>query len=246
MKNEAALALITGAAQGIGRCLAQGFAQQGYRVCALDVQAMEFEGFAGVGAGAISAYQLDVSQPDAVERVFAQIAREQGTPHVLINNAAMSQFSKPLNEIEIAEFSKLIATNLTGAFACAKAFVAANKGASWGRIINIASTRFHQNEAHWEAYGASKGGLVALTNSLCVSLSGTGVTVNAISPGWICCEGYDELCELDHSQHPSGRVGRPEDILRACLFLCERANDFMNGANLIIDGGMTKRMIYES
>ena len=102
-----------------------------------------------------------------------------------------------------------------------------------------------QNEAGWEAYGASKGGIVSLTNSLCVSLINTGITVNAISPGWIETGDYESLTERDHKQHPSGRVGKPQDILNACLFLCREENDFINGANLIIDGGMTKKMIYE-
>lgn len=241
MEKELPIALITGAAQGIGRCLALGFAQHAYRVCALDIQAMEFE-----GQSTIHPYSLDLSKHGDVTRVIDAIARDWGKPSVLINNAAISKFSKPVGAIDVAEFAEVLATNLTGAFACAQSFIAANKGLGMGRIINIASTRFHQNEADWEAYGASKGGIVALTNSLCVSLSGTGVTVNAISPGWICCEGYDELLPLDHSQHPSGRVGKPEDILRACLFLCEEGNNFINGTNLIIDGGMTKRMIYES
>ncbi|MFI3243319.1 MAG: SDR family oxidoreductase [Akkermansia sp.] len=239
MESERGLAIITGAAQGIGNCLAHGFAQQGYRVCALDVQPMDFS-----GAANIAAYQIDLADTSSIAQLFEQITQEWGQPAVLINNAAISKFSKPLGEIAVVEFEQVIATNLTGSFACAKAFVAANKGMGWGRIINMSSTRFHQNEADWEAYGASKGGIISLTNSLCVSLSGTGITVNAISPGWICCEGYEALSELDHSQHPSGRVGKPEDILRACLFLCEKGNDFINGTNLIIDGGMTKRMIY--
>ncbi len=241
MNTKPRLAIITGAAQGIGRCLVRGFAEQGYRVCALDVQAMDFE-----GVEKVATYHIDLADVGDIEAVFAQITQQWGQPSVLINNAAQSKFSKPLGEIAVEEFADLIAVNLTAAFACAKAFVAANKGLEDGRIINMGSTRFHQNEADWEAYGASKGGIISLTNSLCVSLSGTGITVNAISPGWICTEGYEDLIPLDHSQHPSGRVGKPEDILRACLFLCEEGNDFINGANLIIDGGMTKRMIYES
>ena len=129
---------------------------------------------------------------------------------------------------------------------CCKQFVEANRGMEYGRIINIASTRWHQNEADWEAYGASKGGLVSLTNTLCVSLAGTRITVNAVSPGWIECSDYGSLTREDHMQHPSGRVGVPEDIARMVLFLAARENDFINGANIVIDGGMTKRMIYYS
>ena len=143
-----------------------------------------------------------------------------------------------------AYFHAVFGGNLRGAFLCCRAFQAANAGADYGRIINIASTRGLQNEAHWEAYGASKGGLTALTASLCVSLSGSGITVNAISPGWIETGDYAALRPEDHAQHPSGRVGRPDDILRAALFLADPANDFVNGANLIVDGGMTRRMIY--
>ena len=111
-------------------------------------------------------------------------------------------------------------------------------------VINIASTRWNQNEAGWEAYGASKGGLVSLTNTLAVSLSATPITVNAVSPGWIQVDGYETLSHADHAQHPSGRVGIPRDIVNACLFLAHEENDFVNGHNLVVDGGMTKRMIY--
>ena len=102
-----------------------------------------------------------------------------------------------------------------------------------------------QNEANWEAYGASKGGLISMSNTLAISLSRTPITVNAISPGWIQVDNYDDLTEADHSQHPSGRVGIPRDILNACLFLANPENDFINATNLVIDGGMTKKMIYE-
>ena len=91
----------------------------------------------------------------------------------------------------------------------------------------------------------SVGGLVSLTNSLCVSLRHTPITVNTISPGWIEVKDVMSLTQEDHEQHPSRRVGRPDDIVRACLFLADERNDFINGHNLIVDGGMSKRMIYE-
>jgi hypothetical protein len=100
------------------------------------------------------------------------------------------------------------------------------------------------SEPNSEAYAASKGGIVSLTHALALSLSAENMTVNAISPGWIQNDNYGALTENDHKQHPSQRVGKPEDIARACLFLTDDKNDFINGQNIIVDGGMTKKMIY--
>jgi len=100
------------------------------------------------------------------------------------------------------------------------------------------------SEANSEAYAASKGGLISLTHALAISLSAENVTVNAISPGWIENNDYEQLTENDHQQHPSKRVGKPEDIAEMCLFLTDEKNDFINGQNIVIDGGMTKKMIY--
>lgn len=114
----------------------------------------------------------------------------------------------------------------------------------YGRIINISSTRYLMSEPGSEGYAASKGGIYALTHALAISLSPYHITVNSISPGWIQTHNYDSLTDKDHHQHPSGRVGKPEDIARTCLFLCEDKNDFINGENITVDGGMTKKMIY--
>lgn len=230
--------IISGAAQGIGHALAIGYAKQGYEVMALDIVDAFF------GEKNIHFFKIDLLQEEQIKDCFDQIKEQFGPVAILINNGAISKFNKSINKITIAEFDKVIATNLRGAFICAKYFVEINEGAGYGRIINIASTRYQQNEAGWDAYGASKGGIVSLTNSLCVSLSNTKITVNAISPGWIETQNYDDLRPEDHYQHPSGRVGKPQDILRACLFLSDKENDFINGANLLVDGGMTKKMIY--
>ena len=167
-----------------------------------------------------------------------------GTVHILINNGAIAGFRKDILKITDDEFDNVINVNLSGSLYCARAFVHANKGAEYGRIINIASTRFNQNESGWESYGASKGGVVSLTNSLAISLSETNITVNAISPGWIETVNYQALTVEDHAQHPARRVGKPEDIARTCLFLTDEQNDFIDGENIIVDGGMTKKMIY--
>lgn len=233
-------AVITGGARGIGKCLVESFASKGYEVFALDI----LENF-NFKSENIHFFKVDLKDEREIKDVFQKIKHEFGEIHILINNGAISKFNKSISEIEVEEFDRVIATNLRGSFICCKEFIQANKGANFGRIINIASTRFHQNEANWEAYGASKGGIISLTNTLCVSLSGTNITVNAVSPGWIETEEYENLREIDHSQHPSGRVGKPKDIANVCLFLSDEENSFINGANILVDGGMTKKMIYE-
>ncbi|MCD8171909.1 MAG: SDR family oxidoreductase [Alistipes sp.] len=113
-----------------------------------------------------------------------------------------------------------------------------------GRIINIASTRWAQSEPGSEGYAASKGGIVSLTHALSASFSGSGVTVNCVSPGWIETGDYGALSAADHAQHPLGRVGRPGDIARVCLMLADPHNGFIDGENIVVDGGMTRKMIY--
>ncbi|RDC48945.1 SDR family NAD(P)-dependent oxidoreductase, partial [Acinetobacter sp. RIT592] len=165
--------------------------------------------------------------------------------HILINNGAISKFNKSIYDITLSEFDEVMDVNLRGSFICSQEFIKANQDESYGRIVNIASTRFNQNEAGWESYGASKGGLISLTNTMAISLSNTPITVNAISPGWIETQDYEGLSESDHKIHPSGRVGKPKDIVNTCLFLTHYENDFINGCNIIVDGGMTKKMIYD-
>lgn len=232
-------AVITGGASGIGRHLAVGFAENGYEVFVFDKLNTSFS------ENNIHFFQMDLQNESQIHHCFKTIKEQYGEIHVLINNGAISKFHKPIFELTSQEFDRVIQTNLRGSFLCCKEFINQHTMGTYGRIVNIASTRFHQNEAGWEAYGASKGGLVSLTNSLCISLSNTGITVNAVSPGWIQVEEYGKLTEIDHRQHPSGRVGKPQDVVNACLFLCDSSNDFINGTNLLVDGGITKKMIYE-
>ena len=231
--------LITGGASGIGKHLALGFAKHDYEVFVLDIIYADFN------QKNFHFFKADLCNENEIVCCFQEIVNQFGFIDILINNGAISKFEKPIQQVELSEFDRVIHTNLRGVFLCCREFVRINQKTNFGRIINIASTRFHQNEAHWEAYGASKGGIVSLTNSLCVSLSNTNITVNAISPGWIEVEHYDSLSSSDHQQHPSGRVGKPSDIVNLCLFLCQPENNFINGANIPVDGGMTKRMIYE-
>ncbi|WP_290770206.1 MULTISPECIES: SDR family NAD(P)-dependent oxidoreductase [Exiguobacterium] len=228
--------IVTGVSQGIGYAIAQAFVNQ-YEVIGLDIgDDPDIEG--------LRFYQVDLGDTSELKRVFDDIHNEFGRAHVLINNGGIASLVKPIDELEIDTFKRVIDVNLVGTFNCAKYFLELNQGESYGRIVNMASTRAFQNEPHWDAYGASKGGIVGLTHSLAISLGDRPVTVNAISPGWIHTSD-EALREIDHEQHPSGRVGEPEDIVRAVQYLIDRQNSFVNGHNLVIDGGMTKKMIYE-
>ncbi|WP_104038384.1 SDR family NAD(P)-dependent oxidoreductase [Vibrio jasicida] len=229
--------VITGGSQGIGQHLALAYLEQQAKVIVLDIAPnknpdMDF-------------HLVDLGRPEQIEQAFDEIQRKYGKVDVLINNGAIANFNKPIQQLTFEEFSRVIDVNLKGAFACSRRFIALNHAQPYGRIINIASTRWNQNESGWDAYGASKGGVISMTQSMAISLSDTPITVNAVSPGWIQVEGYGELDSFDHQQHPSGRVGKAKDIVNACLFLTHPENDFINGHNLVVDGGMSKKMIYQ-
>ncbi len=230
------ICVITGGSSGLGFDMAQQFAKKGYKVIVLDIIENKED--------YVDYIKTDLSEPSSIEQAFNLIEEKYGKIHVLINNGAIAMFVKNISDVSLQEYDKVLNTNLRGAFLCSKKFIELNRGEDYGRIINISSTRWHQNMEDWELYGMSKGGIVSLTNSLCVSLKGTPITVNAISPGFIHVGYWKELEQRDHDIHPSNRVGRPRDISNACLFLADEENDFINGANIVIDGGMTKRMIY--
>ena len=194
-------------------------------------------------------FQTDVSDEESVRNSVAASVDQFGNISGLINNAAI-QIDKPVTELTLEEWNRLIGTNLTGAFLCVKHAAPFLKNTK-GSIINISSTRTFQSEPNTEAYSASKGGILSLTHALAMSL-GPEIRVNCISPGWIDVSAIKkkskvnqiDLSEDDHLQHPAGRVGKPEDIANIVLFLLNPENDFITGQNFIIDGGMTKKMIY--
>jgi NAD(P)-dependent dehydrogenase (short-subunit alcohol dehydrogenase family) len=172
----------------------------------------------------------------AVER-----ARDRfGRLDALVCNAGF-MIRKPIGRLSLAEWQSVIGTNLTSTFLLARAGEPLLR-ASNGAIVTIASTRAHQSEPNTESYAASKGGLLALTHALAVSL-GPEIRANCVSPGWIDTQG-GSLSAEDHAQHPAGRVGRVEDVASLVAWLLGPDSRFVTGAEFIIDGGMTRKMIY--
>lgn len=237
--------IVTGTANGIGKGIAQAFAEKGDTVILCDVLAVAGEEleklFQSLGYRA-EFKALDVGEAEQVERVFTEIEETYGNIDVLINNAGISEWHDPLT-MPIETFDHIIATNLRSVFLCSRE--AAKRMKKGGAIISMASTRAQMSEPFSEAYAASKGGIVSITHALAASFSPLNITVNCISPGWIHTGDVADLRPEDHAQHFSNRVGTVEDIARMCLFLANPENNFINGENITIDGGMTKKMMYE-
>ncbi|MDQ0060169.1 SDR family NAD(P)-dependent oxidoreductase [Paenibacillus harenae] len=239
--------LITGAGGGIGRVVALAYAQQGAIVVITDKLEDKLEETANLlrEKGFDShRYAADMSKPEQIAALVKQIGELLGTIDIVINNAGFGIW-KPPYDLELDEWDDVINTNLRGTFVCAREAAKLMRVGGGGSIVNISSTRAMMSEPNSEAYAASKGGILSLTHALAVSLGPDRITVNAICPGWIENGDYSRLRPEDHTQHPSQRVGRPNDIARACLYLTNPQNDFITGTSLTIDGGMTRKMIYE-
>jgi NAD(P)-dependent dehydrogenase (short-subunit alcohol dehydrogenase family) len=243
---------ITGGAQGIGRATAEAALAAGWNVAILDRdrQALAEAGAAIRQPGRLLALQGDVAREAAVRTAMRAAEKRFGGLDALVNNAGMLPSRHGLAAMSLKEWNAVLGVNLTGAFLCAK-HAAAMLARRRGAIVNIASTRALMSEGDDLAYAASKGGLLALTHALAIDL-GPAVRVNCISPGWIDTSawkkkaraGQARLSRADHAQHPVGRVGRPQDIAAAVTFLVGPDSGFATGANFVIDGGMTRKMIY--
>ncbi len=251
--TESKVALVTGGAQGIGRAVCQSLLNQGMTViCAdIDMEAAEetVENYSSLGN--IKAINLDVADEPSVQNCIQEVIETFGRLDVLINNAGLSTaFNDPIEDLSLDEWQRYMDVNLTGVFLVSKHAIPYLREQK-GNIINIASSRAQQSERDTEAYAASKGGVLSLTHSLAISLSGD-IRVNCISPGWIEVGDWQKSrtriepihSPADLAQHPVGRIGQPDDIAYMVCYLASDVAGFITGQNFVIDGGMNIKMAY--
>ena len=219
--------VVTGGAQGIGRCIVDEFVKAGADVHVIDV-------LPGVW------YVGDISDPAVLEDFASKVIAKSGKVDVIVNNAL--PLFKGLDECSYAEFLYAQKVGVAAPFYLAKLF--RDHFALGASIVNISSSRDRMSQPQSESYTAAKGGIAALTHALAVSLAGK-VRVNSVSPGWIDTA-FKTYEGADAAQHPAGRVGNPLDIANVVLFLASEKAGFITGENICVDGGMTRQMIYHN
>lgn len=219
------VAVVTGGARGIGKVICEEFKRAGAHVCTIDLLPNDY--FVG-----------DIAEEGALREFAGKVIADWGKIDFLINNACVSRGG--IENCSYDDFNYVLRVGVSAPFMLAKLFK--DHFNTGGVIINVSSTRDRMSQPNTESYTACKGGIAALTHALAVSLAGK-VRVNSISPGWIDTTGT-QFEGPDKSQHPAGRVGRPDDIAAMVLFLCSDRAGFITGENITIDGGMTRLMIY--
>ena len=217
--------IVTGGANGIGKCIADEFRKQGACVYVIDRQ--EGDHFVG-----------DISKKEVLESFVTEVLKKHDRIDCIINNAL--PLMKGIDECSYEEFQYALSVGVTAPFYLVKLLM--DHLAEGASIVNISSSRDRMSQPQTESYTAAKGGIAALTHALAVSLAGRA-RVNSISPGWIDTS-YVVYEGPDAIQQPVGRVGNPMDITNMVLFLCSDKAGFITGENICIDGGMTKQMIY--
>ena len=225
MEYSGKVAVVTGGAHGIGRCVAQEFGRRGASVAVIDVR--KGDHFVG-----------DISRKEVLEAFAQEVVARHGRVDYIVNNAL--PLMKGLDECSWEDFQYAMAVGVTAPFYLVK--LLAPHLAAGASIVNISSSRDRMSQPQTESYTAAKGGIAALTHALAVTLRGKA-RVNSISPGWIDTD-FSEHAGPDAAQQPAGRVGNPMDIAHMVLYLCSDRAGFITGENICIDGGMTRQMIY--
>lgn len=233
--TETRVAVVTGAAQGIGRRTAELLAAEGYQLAVIDTRPVDLDGLMFVG---------DVSDEGSVAQFVSEVESVYGGCDVLVNNAGIASIA-PAEDTDAAQWRRVIDVNLTGPFLLCRAFGRRMLVRGTGSIVNIASVAGLLGVADRVAYNASKHGLIGMTRTLAVEWGGRGVRVNAVCPGWVKTEMDDEsqasgaYADTDITEHvPMARFAQPEDVARAVAFLADpERSGFINGAALSVDGG---------
>lgn len=254
MRVKDRVAIVTGAAMGIGKGIATVLAREGARVVVADVNATEgartAEELARGGREAVFV-QADVSDEHQVRAMVQRAAERYGSLSILVNNAAIGVYT-PVHETTLEAWERCLRVNLTGPFLCVKYALPHLKAAGGGAIVNIASVHAYQNVGGTAPYAASKGGLAALTRVMAIDYARDGIRVNAICPGWV----YTPLIERIFRESGDfegmrrtvaqrqllGRLGTPEDIGNAVLYLVSDESSFVTGTSLFVDAGLTAQL----
>lgn len=237
------IAVVTGGAKGIGKCIVDELRKAGARVYVIDIQ--EYPEVSNEKPDGCSSdpyvgdyYVGDISKKETLEAFVDKVIAENGKIDILVNNAI--PISKGIEQCSFEEFQYALNVGITAPFYLAKLF--STYFAEGASIINISSSRDRMSQPQTESYTAAKGGISSLTHALAISLAGK-VRVNSISPGWIDTE-YTVYEGPDAYQQPVGRVGNPMDIANMVMYLASDKAGFITGENICIDGGMTRQMIY--
>jgi 2-hydroxycyclohexanecarboxyl-CoA dehydrogenase len=246
---EGKTAIVTGGASGIGLAIAEALAARGAAVAIFDIQQEaldeQVDRLRGEGLG-VSGYRVDVTDRPAVDLAVEQVGSDLGVPLILVNNAGKPLFRRFVN-ITVEEWRSVLDVNLTGTFHMCQAAIPAMVEARWGRIVNISSSSTHGGQPFMAGYVAAKSAVVGLTKSLALELGPEGITVNTIPPGFIDTPmlradaekgrlgpgGVDDAI----ARTPVRRVGRPEDIANACVFLCQEESSYITGQVIGVNGG---------
>jgi NAD(P)-dependent dehydrogenase (short-subunit alcohol dehydrogenase family) len=250
MRMEGRVAVVTGAATGIGRAIAERLAAEGAVTLCADIEEGGGEGTAArivAAGGTAEAHRCDVSDPDDVERLLAA-AESKGGPHALVSNAAI-QYERTIEDTPPEDWDRVLAVNLKGVYLCARAAIPRMRRLGGGSIVNIASVNGFWVEPSLGAYSTAKGGVINLTRTIALDFGRFGIRCNCICPGYIdtgMAQRYFEIQEDPEAAraeagrlHALGRIGRPEEVAATALFLCSDESSFCTAQPFIVDGGLS-------